>query len=144
MKKITLLLTGIILFSAFPLSDVQAKVLPRYQSSGKAPAKVAAPSGVAVSPRLRGDRRALEISFSNLSKANNVSYVLTYQTNGMDQGAQGSVSSSSGNSTSREVLFGTCSSGVCTYHANITNMKLEVTVELANGKKTVKRYKIKI
>jgi len=126
----------------FFVLPVDAKLLPRYTNTtrgGSTPS-----SAVVVSPKLRGDRRALNIYFGNLSKAKGISYILTYQGSGSDQGAMGSVDSSGGNTSNRELLFGTCSSGVCTYHSNIVNAKLEVTIELTSGKKILRRYRINV
>ena len=122
---------------------VEAKLLPRFSGSSSY-SGTSATTGFFVSPKLRGDRMAVALYFGNLSKVKSVSYVLTYQGSGSDQGAIGSVDSSSGNAANRELLFGTCSSGVCTYHSNIVNAKLEVTVEQLSGKKTLKRYRIKV
>jgi len=131
----------VFLFLVFP---VQAKVLPRFVGGVKSGGGSSS-SAFVVSPKLRGDKRALSIYFGNLSKVKNVSYVFTYQGNGMDQGAMGSVDASSGNSTTRELLFGTCSTNnVCIYHSNISSARLEVTIEQLSGKKTIKKYRIKI
>lgn len=100
--------------------------------------------GIGVSVRLRGDKKALLVSFSNLQNATAVSYILTYQTRGQQEGAGGSVRPSEGNTATRELLFGTCSKNVCTYHPSIANMKFEVTTELKSGKKSIKRYKIRV
>lgn len=136
-KAIGLFLVGLSLLSIIPVT--QAKVLPRFK---KATAPVTA-RGVSIYPRMRADRHALVVTTSNLSLANSVSFTLIYQTNGKDEGASGSVDVSQGTVT-REVLFGTCSSGVCRYHPNISNARFEVVTELKNGKKSVKRYKIKV
>ena len=132
-----------LLFSLFFfVIPVEAKLLPRFTGA----VKYTGGSGTsfAVSPRLRSDRQALNVYFGGLSRVRNVSYVLTYSGNGSDQGVMGSVDASIGNATSRELLFGTCSTSVCTYHSNISNMKLEVTVEQLSGKRTLKRYRIKV
>ncbi len=121
-----------------------AKVLPQ---SKKAPAQSSIKStggSIGIYPRLRGDRKALLVTFSNLQNAKSVSYILTYTTNGQQEGAGGSVKPSEGATANRELLFGTCSKNVCRYHTNISNMKLEVTAELKSGKKLIKRYKIKV
>lgn len=122
-----------------------AKVLPRFQSSGGkvGPKKASGGGGVYSSARLRGDRKAVNVSFSNLGAARDVTYILTYQTNGKEEGISGSVDVSSGSAT-RELLFGTCSSGVCRYHSGITNMRLEISGELTSGKKFVRRYRIRV
>lgn len=124
------------------VSSVNAKLLPRFQ--GKPAGKVVAASGVVVSPKLRFDRGALVVYFGNLNKANSITYTLMYQSAGVDQGVSGTLDSTSGNAITRELYFGTCSSGVCRPHGDLSNMKLEVTSELTNGKKTLKRFKIRI
>lgn len=120
-----------------------AKLLPRFKTGGKVVKKGVA-SGIAVSARLRTDRKALNVYFNNLKAAQSVSYTLIYQTNGRDEGVRGSIDSSSGNSGQRELLFGTCSAGVCRYHTNIANMRLEVVSELVSGKKLLKRFRIRV
>lgn len=106
--------------------------------------KAAGGSTIGVYPRLRGDRLGLNISFSNLNSAESVTYVLTYNTNGKGEGVQGGVGMQEGNSVSRQLLFGTCSHGVCTYHRNITNARFEVRAKLKNGKTLLRRYRIKV
>ena len=136
LKSLFILLLSLFLFA----SSVEAKLLPRFSS----PARSSGGGGsLVVSPKLRGDRRALNVYFGNLSKAKSVSYILTYRGNDSDQGAMGSVDVASGNTT-RELLFGTCSTSVCTYHQGISNIRLEVTIELTSGKKIVKRYRVKV
>ena len=142
MKKIILLITiGLVfVFSG----AVEAKLLPRFQGSGNVGSKqTVSYSGLIISPKIRSDRQALIVTFSNLQKVTNVTYTLTYQTNGEDQGVSGTLDSSSGSSVTRDLLFGTCSD-VCRYHQNISNMKLEVVSLLSNGRQTMKRYKVKI
>ncbi|MBI2430744.1 MAG: hypothetical protein HYV39_01875 [Candidatus Levybacteria bacterium] len=145
MKIFATIITFFLLFTLFP-NPVFAKVLPQARSSGKAVAPRAASSGtnISVSPRLRGDRKALLISFGSLQNATNVSYALYYSTLGREEGAGGSVRKEEGSSASRELLFGTCSKNVCTYHQSIKNMKFEVTGTLKSGKTFLKRYRIRI
>lgn len=119
----------------------EAKVLPRFRGAG---AGKTYRSGVGVSVHLRADRLALVVNFSNLAKARSVSYTLSYLTNGKAEGAGGSIDASAGNSASRELLFGTCSAGVCRYHTGLSNMKLEVMTELVSGKKTLRRFRVRI
>jgi len=127
-------------FIVFP---AEAKLLPRY-SNATGNTSSTGSSSVVISPKLRGDRKALIIYFANLSKVKNISYMLTYQGSGVDQGAMGSIDSTVGGSASRELLFGTCSTSVCTYHSSIVNARLEVTIEQLSGKKTIKKYRIKV
>ncbi len=142
MKKIVLLMTiGLVfVFSGV----VEAKLLPRFSRTSKITGQRTILSGLIVSPKLRRDRLALILNLSNLQKVNNVTYTLMYQTNGKDEGVSGTIDSSAGTSVTRELLFGTCSAGVCRYHPNITNMKLEIVSELPNGKQTLKRYRIRV
>ena len=131
------------LFLLYP-ANVSAKMLPQAKGATKQTTVKPAGNSVAISARLRRDRHALNIYFSNLQRASGASYTLTYQTQGRQEGAGGSIRQDEGNSASRELLFGTCSKNVCTYHANITNMKLEVTGQLKSGKTFTKRFKIKV
>ncbi len=144
MKKIAIVTALIFLFSFSVQSVVSAKTLPQAKGDKATVSRKSSGSGITVAPKLRNDRKALLVYFGNVQNANNISYMLIYQTNGQQERAGGSVRSSEGNSTSREILFGTCSRNVCRYHANITNMKFEVTVQLKSGKNLLKRYKIRI
>lgn len=139
-KSILILLLPLFLFIS--VQPVSAKLLPRFAGMAKKTAGVS--SGVIISPKLRSDRKALNLYFSNLTKAKNITYTLIYQTTGKDEGISGSLDSSAGDSTTRELLFGTCSSGVCRYHADIKNMKLEIISELHTGKKFLRRFRIRI
>jgi len=131
-----------LLFFIFVI-PVEARLLPRFRSSS-AGSRKGTRSGVIVSPRLSADRKALNVYFANLNKTQNVTYMLSYQTNGKDEGVYGSLDSSSGNTVTRKLLFGTCSSGVCRHHTGITGMKFEVTVELLSGKKAIRRYRVRV
>jgi hypothetical protein len=138
------------------VSSVEAKVLPQAKkatggsTAAKAPAKSTGAGfkcnskGVVIVKRLRADKKAVYFSVCNLSKARSVTYSLVYQTNGVEQGVSGTLSSGAGNSATRELVFGTASSGVYRYHTNITNARIEVSVELASGKTVDKSYPIKL
>ena len=143
MRKFLIIIVIFLFLINLP-SKTYAKVLPQVRQSAKVTIPRVGVTGISVTPRFRGDRKALLVYFGNLQNATNVSYVLIYRTQGRDEGAGGSVRPSEGNSTSRELLFGTCSKNVCTYHQSITNMKLEVTGQLKSGKSFTKRYRIKI
>lgn len=134
------------MFVAVLPSAVQAKLLPRFTSSGSGAStrtSAASSKSVVVTPRFLPARNGLRVAFNGLSNAKSVSYMLTYTTNGKEEGVTGSVDPSA-NSTSRELLFGTCSSGVCVNHGKIVNMKLEITSQLKSGKTSIKRYKIRV
>ncbi|MBI3619610.1 hypothetical protein HY214_00455 [Candidatus Roizmanbacteria bacterium] len=133
-------LLAVFLFFFIFVFQAEAKVLPRFKTTKRA----AGYAGVVVSPRLRADHHALEIYFGNVNRAKSIAYTLSYQTNGVEQGVIGSIDTASGATANRELLFGTCSSGVCRFHENLANMKLEVTAELTTGKKSIRRFRIKI
>jgi len=141
MKKLIIIVSLFFIVSFILTIKVEARILPRFRSKGTS--RGAVYSGLIVSPRLRSDRKALLVTFNNLQKVKNATYTLMYQTDGKDEGVSGSVDSSSGNSLSRELLFGTCSSGVCRYHANISNMRFEILTELPSGKRSIKRFRIR-
>lgn len=141
-QLILLLFLSLFFFS----KTIEAKVLPQarnLQSSGSVP-KTAVVAGISVSPKLRGDRRALIVNFGNLQNASAVSYSLTYKTSTQDEGAMGSLPLGGSSSSSNELLFGTCSKNVCRYHTGIHGAKLEVSYTTKTGKKYLKRYKIKV
>lgn len=99
---------------------------------------------VTTSARFRGDRRAIIINFAGLNNATSVSYSLTYNSNGIPQGAMGTITQISGSSDSRELLFGTCSHGVCRYHTGLTEARLVITSKLKSGITIRKSYKLKV
>lgn len=150
MKILSAAFVFILLFS-LTVKVAAAKLLPQaLNRSGSGQAQrgqqtvaKATGLGINVSPRIRADRKAFIVSFSNLQNASSVSYTLVYNANGQQEGAGGTISSS-GNSATRELLFGTCSKDVCRYHTNITNARFEVTYTTASGKKYLKRYRIKV
>ena len=144
MKKFISIFSLLLLFFLFRLVvPVEARLLPRFRNTSGGSRKSTG-SGVIVSPKLSSDRKALNVYFANLNKASEVTYMLSYQTKGKDEGVYGSIDSSVGNSVTRELLFGTCSSGVCRYHTNITGMKLEVTISLPSGKRALRRYRVRV
>ncbi len=130
----------VLLFSVTLSVQAANKPLPRFKKSTTS----RLPLGFVISARLRADRQAILISFSNLKQVSSINYLLSYQTSGQDQGAGGTIEPSGTNNLSRELVLGTCSAGVCRYHGNITNAKLEITTTFKNGKQAVKRYRIKI
>lgn len=143
MRKLSTIIVASFLFVlVFSSEAYAAKILPRFKKASGRGGAVA--SGVFVSPRLRRDRRAINITFGNLRSVQSVSYALIYQTNESQEGASGSIDSSAGNSATRELLFGTCSSGVCRYHTGIKNARLEITSILKNGRKSIRRFRIRV
>lgn len=137
----------LVFFYSFTLpSSVEAKrLLPQAQSqktdvkTGKNPSR-----GVTTSVKFRDDRKAIIVNFTNLSVASSVSYILSYNTRGTQQAAGGSITLPTSEPVTRELLFGTCSKGVCRYDTGITNAKFVVTTVLKSGLKVIKTFKLKI
>lgn len=138
-------LTLFMILSPLAIRVSFAKTLPRAIKSQSAKVGKPAVSGtLIVSPKLSRDRKILNVYFANLNKVKSVSYTLTYKTNGKDEGIGGSIQNSGIYSTSRQLVFGTESSGVYRYHSNITGARLEVVAILSSGKKLIKRFTIKV
>lgn len=139
MRKIVVVLLAFLALALFfalpPVATAKKKLGQRVITARRS-------TGVVVSPRLRSDRKALIVSLSGLSQANSVSYTLSYTANGIPQGVGGTIIPSQ-NTASRELLFGTCSKNVCTYHRNISDMRFAVTSNLKSGKKVTKPFRIK-
>lgn len=144
-KKALFFSMGVFTFFLLATAVSAKKVLPRAKTGTKTSARVTTSGKVGISAKFRGDRRALIVNFSNLTSARSVSYTLSYNTRGTTQGAGGSIDpSTTGASASRELLFGTCSHGVCRYDTGITNAKLVAVYTLTNGKKYGKTFRIKV
>ncbi len=148
-KKRAFFISGIFIFVLFFSMPIEAKTLPQITKSVSKNTVIRKKSspvsgGVGISPKLRKDRKALRVYFSNLNKAKSITYTLIYQTDGKDEGVSGTVDTSGGKNVTRELLFGTCSSGVCRYHPNIKNLRFEATIEFASGKLLTKKYRIKV
>ncbi len=142
MSRIIIVLIFSYIFFAILNTNVEARLLPRFQNVKVSGKRVA--SGVGISVRLRPDHKAILVYFSNLNKASSVSYTLTYQTDGRAEGVSSVLTTGAEDSATRELLFGTCSSGVCRYHTSISGMKFEVVSELLSGKRSIKRFKIRL
>jgi len=130
----------------FSLSCFRPQISLAKKKIGSQPAGVrsAVPASykIVIAPKLRTDRRALQVNFSNLGQVVSFTYELTYEAGGVDQGVYGSVTPKGENSIYREILFGTCSGSVCRYHSGLTNMKFSTTTTYKNGSKTIKRYRV--
>lgn len=140
-NKIPILLIAIIIL-AVPTPILAKKKLGSSGTRGKTTV-TRSTAGVTVTAKLTSDRRNITANFSNLAIANSVSYLLTYNANGIPQGAGGTISVSEG-TTTRTLYFGTCSHGVCTAHRNITGMKLVITSNLKSGKKVIKTFRVRV
>ncbi len=100
-------------------------------------------SSIPVRVRYRPDKLAILFSFSNFNGIESVNYSFTYNTNGIPQGAGGTIRASNNPTSERELLFGTCSTSVCTYHYNLSGAKLSFTAKYSKGKTISKSYRIK-
>lgn len=100
--------------------------------------------GVSAKVKFRPDRLGILVTFSNLDLASRLSYQLTYTSLGVQQGTISSVNLQTGENSTREILFGTCSAGVCRFHENIQNARFTVTTTLKNGIQIVKPFRLKI
>lgn len=144
MKKLITVALLALLFTSVNTQVVEAKrLLPQLKSTVPQTRAKAVTSSVKVAVKLRGDRRAIIVTFSNLEVASKVAYSLIYTSRGIQEGAGGSLTLLSETQT-RELLFGTCSSGVCRYHSGIKNARFTVTTTLKNGRKVVKPFKIRV
>ena len=146
MRLLASFLISLFIFSVFtPLAN--AKVLPQ---SGKIAPKQSAPKAnrttIGVFPKLRADKRAIIVNFTNLQNATAVSYSLVYKqgSSGQQEGAGGALNLTGQTTDKIELLFGTCSAGVCRYHTNIKDARLEVSYTSKTGKKYIKKFKIKL
>lgn len=93
--------------------------------------------------KYRSDKQGILLSFSNFKGIESVAYSFLYTTNGTQQGAGGTITAANNPSSERELLFGTCSHGVCTYHHNLSNAQLVLTAKLTSGKTITKSYRVK-
>lgn len=147
LRRVTVFIFCFLLFALLQPQEARAKrLLPRAQptspSTGTATPRIAS-RGVNISVKFRADRRAIVATFSNLNIASSVSYQLTYTARGVPQGAGGTVSTGD-DPTTRTLLFGTCSGGVCRYDTGITGARFQVTTTLPNGLKIVKPFRLRV
>lgn len=124
---------------SYPSQTEAAKKFVKKTVSTKKVVSGSIPSLVKYKP----DRKGIYMSFLNFNGIESISYSFTYNTNGNPQGAGGTITSSNNPTMQRELLFGTCSTSVCTYHYNLTNARLVLTAKMTNGKTVGKSYRIK-
>ncbi|MEK7111491.1 MAG: hypothetical protein AAB856_02765 [Patescibacteria group bacterium] len=136
--SIVVFVIGILISVPAPVQAKRKLPAPKTAVSTKS-----ATSGVTVKVKFRSDRKGVILNFANLTTASGASYDLTYDTRGTTQNAGGAVKISSDTATA-EVIFGTCSTGVCRYDTGISNAKLQVFITLKNGRKIVKPFRLKV
>lgn len=142
MQKIFWVILTVLIIGVFlkPGSVHAAKKFVPKKTSGK----VAVSSGsIPAIVKYRSDKLGILFSFSNFNNIDSVNYSFTYNTNGNPQGAGGTVRASNNPSAERELLFGTCSTSVCTYHSGLSNARLVLTAKMTNGNTVTKSYRIK-
>lgn len=140
-----LIVLSLFLFLSVFIRTAEAKVLPQAQKSVSKGVSGGSPvSTIGVFPRLRADRRALIVNFTNLQNASSVSYALTYKSSIQEEGAMGALTLGGASTSTQELLFGTCSKNVCTYHWGIKDARLEVSYTTKSGKKYLRKFKIKV
>lgn len=144
MKKILVLLPLVLAIFLLATGEVQAKRFLPQAAYFQQAAKGVATRGVTTTVKFRSDRLAIQVGFSNLAVANSVSYYLTYFSQGRQQAVAGTITAGSPDPTQRELLFGTCSHGVCRYDSGITNAHFVVTTTLKNGAKIVRGFRLKV
>ncbi|KKS98187.1 MAG: hypothetical protein UV73_C0003G0129 [Candidatus Gottesmanbacteria bacterium GW2011_GWA2_43_14] len=129
-----------IIFLILPSSVSAAKkFVPKSAPSRKTTGTALIPASV----KYRSDKRALFLQFTNINNIDSASYSLTYTASGKNEGVGGTISAANDPFKTRELLFGTCSTSVCTYHTGIKNAVLTITARLKNGRQAVKNYRIK-
>lgn len=77
----------------------------------------------------------------NLDLADQLDYTLTYYSEDIGQGVEGSLDLAK-SSQQKEFLFGTCSGTNCTYHQDIKDMIFEIIIKLKSGQTLTRRYQI--
>jgi len=138
---ITILLLTIVSLVFGTKSSFAAKKFVK--KNGVSTAKASSGGSIPAIVRKRGDGLGLLMSFSHFNGLQSVAYSFTYTTGGLQQGAGGQVTSGNSPTSQRELLFGTCSGGVCKYHTGVKNAKLVLTAAFTNGRKVSKSYRIK-
>jgi len=144
-RIIFLSLIAVFIFSlVIPSETLAAKARTSRGLTSGSRSYVSTGGRVVTSVKFRGDRRAVIINFAGLTNAISVTYSLTYSSNGIPQGVMGTITNIAGSVDSRELLFGTCSHGVCRYHTGITDARLVITSKLKSGITTRKSYRLKV
>ena len=138
------LIVFLLIFAFFSFPETTLALKARTKRGGSGGGSYWLGNRVGNSAKFNSTRTGIVISFSGLSNATSVTYSLSYNANGIPQGAMGTITNPEVSTDTRELLFGTCSGGVCRYHSNITNAKLVITSKLKSGYTTRKTYRIRI
>lgn len=103
----------------------------------------ASAASISVSSQYIKVKNTVRAFFGNIKGVTKVTYILTYEGNGLNQGVEGSFFPGKKTSFSRDMYLGTCSGKVCRPHTNIKNIQLKVITKFINGKSSSKIYKVK-
>ena len=142
MKIKLFILSFPILFTLYSLLFTLPVYAARKRVRKAKPQAVYVSRGVKSSVRLRPDRLGLFLTFSSFDNLASGRYELIYDSNGITQGAGGSILI--GDTGTKELVFGTASGGVFNYHTNISNARLSIVSVLKDGTTVLKPYRIKI
>ena len=104
-----------------------------FTSGAEAKHKASSGKGPGLSASLAKNKLSVSASFSNLTNVKTITYQLTYDSNKGQQGAAGTIKTGKLKSTSRKLLLGTCSGRVCSYHRDVSNIRLSVDFNLKSG-----------
>lgn len=143
MKKTLCVIISALAIVTLSVSSVSAKKLLPFLKKATGVA-TSTSSGVVSSVKFRGDRLGIIVTFGSLQSAYKVDYFLSYQVRGITQGASGSITDTAIGSATRDIIFGSCSKGVCRYDSGISNAKFVITIYLNNGRKIVRSYKLNV
>lgn len=144
MAKLPAILLSLLFVFLIPINQ-KAYAAKKFVSKGTTTTSRKTASGLSLPAqvRYRPDRNGVLLSFLNFNGISQVNYSFTYLTNDNPQGAGGAITANNNPTAQRELLFGTCSTGVCTYHYNLSNARLTLTAKKTSGQTVTKRYRIK-
>lgn len=143
MKKALCIFIFVLAIVTLSASSVSAKKLLPFLRKATG-VTTSTSSGVTSSVKFRGDRLGIIVTLNNLQAAYKVDYFLSYQTKGVTQGASGSITDTSIGSLTRDIIFGSCSKGVCRYDTGISNAKFVISIYLNSGRKIVRSFRLKV
>ena len=142
-SQIFIFLIFTVSFLIFVPSQTQAAKKFVKKTTGTSAARRTSSGTIPAVVRYRGDRLAILLSFLNFNGIESVSYSFTYETNGVPQGAGGTITAGNNPTSIRELAFGTASGGVYRYHYNLKNARLVLTARFTNASTRTKAYRIK-
>lgn len=80
--------------------------------------------------------------FIILKNVKKVSYMLTYNTNGVPEGVMGNFDPNGKIQVTKNIFLGTCSANSCIKHKNIKDINLEVEFTYKDNHTVTKNYKV--